>query len=823
VGQRRIAVTPSYRFGISEAATFVTGGGGAGGVGGPGAGPTTGSGPTIGGFQPPTGGNSIADFDHLIIQDYESNLQIIDQIIQRIDVRPVQVLIEAVIISVDYEHDRELGVNLGLVDNLASALGTLGSGTQLNGNVGFTPTRLLTTGGKIAQGTVADAQGFASGTTTGIKFGFVSNNVTGFIRALETIGSTKILASPRILVLNKQRAEIQLGSRLGFQTLSQNFTSTIQQVQFLNTGTLLRLRPFVSDDGMVRMEIHPERSSGSVTNNIPNQNTAELTTNVMVPDGATLVIGGLIEDEDDYSYQGLPLASRFPALSFLTGLNQKQEGRRELVVLLTPHIWSVEQAMAHAPAPHPNGAFSASGPVANTSTTFDLETGKPVAGTAATRGEPGIPVDPFGSSAAAAAAGAMPNAPGAGAPASMPIDGRTMIAASGGPSQPGTGTGAPLRDADPRNTAPPQRRRWPSLREWVSRRTRDKNAGSPAVAAGGAQPLAQGPNGASMPGHVDPSSHIPQGPPAQGPNGATTPGPVDPSWHMPQGASQFPGAPAFDLPPLPSPQESTVPENRRPNLDFEQVPARPIRAAINERIPPRDPMLAQAAWHPDRVDQTQMPAKADERRASAPVAAAETEAAASARVVAGPRRHTIARGETLASIARQYYGSDRYAESLRQFNRGRIARGGLRPGDLLVIPPRTDLHATGGWVVPSGLRAPREPASSDDSAEAASSYRRQEDWPTRAADRQNKLTSIEPSETRFERVDAPARRRLSPVVHVVEPDETPRSIARDRLGDPGRAREIIELNQHQLATEGRWRPGLRILLPADAGPSDERE
>ena len=128
-------------------------------------------------------------------------------------------------------------------------------------------------------------------------------------------------------MLNKQRAEIQLGSRLGFQTLSQNFTSTIQQVQFLNTGTLLRLRPFVSDDGMVRMEIHPERSSGSVTNNIPNQQTAELTTNVMVPDGATLVIGGLIEDEDDFGYQGLPLPLAVPGAGLPHRPRQKTEGR----------------------------------------------------------------------------------------------------------------------------------------------------------------------------------------------------------------------------------------------------------------------------------------------------------------------------------------------------------------------------------------------------------------------------------------------------------------------------------------------------------------
>ncbi len=194
-------------------------------------------------------------------------------------------------------------------------------------------------------------------------------------------------------MLNKQRAEIQLGSRLGFQTLSQNFTSTIQQVQFLNTGTLLRLRPFVSDDGMVRMEIHPERSSGSVTNNIPNQQTAELTTNVMVPDGATLVIGGLIEDEDDFGYQGLPLLSRFPALGFLTGARQKTEGRRELVVLLTPHIWSIEHAMAQATSTHGiPGAFDASDPATKPPATFDPQTGMVAAvptATTAVRTAPG--------------------------------------------------------------------------------------------------------------------------------------------------------------------------------------------------------------------------------------------------------------------------------------------------------------------------------------------------------------------------------------------------------------------------------------------------
>ena len=150
---------------------------------------------TVGGYQPPTGGNSMSDNDMLIIQDYESNLKIIDQIVKRLDARPVQVLIEAVIISVDLEATRQLGVNFAVVDNLGTALGEIGSGTSLNNNVGFNPTQLLTTAGKIA-GSVADPTGLASA-TNGAKFGFVANNVTGFIQALETIGSTNIWPARR--------------------------------------------------------------------------------------------------------------------------------------------------------------------------------------------------------------------------------------------------------------------------------------------------------------------------------------------------------------------------------------------------------------------------------------------------------------------------------------------------------------------------------------------------------------------------------------------------------------------------------------------------
>ena len=255
------------------------------------------------------GGDSLAGGDVLIVQDQESVLRTIDLIVTQVDVAPVQVLIEAVIMNVTLSKDHELGVNFGVLD-AGHALGVLGNGALLNAAVGFSPAGVLAAGGQV---TGTSSTGFAAD-EHGLKFGFVDRNVTGFIRALDQIGRTEILACPRLLVLNKQRAELQLGDRLGYSTLSQNLTSTVQQVEFLDTGTLLRVRPFISSDGMVRMEIHPERSSGQIVNNIPQTSTSEVTTNVMVPDGATIVIGGLMENVDDHQMSGVPGLCKLPVI-----------------------------------------------------------------------------------------------------------------------------------------------------------------------------------------------------------------------------------------------------------------------------------------------------------------------------------------------------------------------------------------------------------------------------------------------------------------------------------------------------------------------------
>ncbi len=280
-----------------------------------------------------TGGDSMAGGDVMIVRDQEPILRMIDTIVAQVDVQPAEVLIEAEIISVELDKEHELGVNFAVLDLSGRALGVVGNGGLLNAAVGFGPAALVSGGHVVGTNT----EGFAAN-EHGVKFGFIGDNVTGFIRALSAVGKTDVLACPRVLVLNKQLAELQLGQQLGYTTLTQNFTSTIQQVDFLNVGTLLRVRPFITSDGMVRMEIHPERSSGQIINNIPQTNTTQVTTNVMVRDGTTIVIGGLMDSEDNDNMFGVPGLCNWPVIGALFRQHQHSTIKKELIVLLTPRV-----------------------------------------------------------------------------------------------------------------------------------------------------------------------------------------------------------------------------------------------------------------------------------------------------------------------------------------------------------------------------------------------------------------------------------------------------------------------------------------------------
>src|SRR5205807_2345299 len=117
-------------------------------------------------------------------------------------VQPPQVVIEAEILSVELDKTHELGVNFGVLDGGRGLLSVVGSGAVLNAAAGFTPAGVVTAGGQVSGGT----NGFGQD-NHGLKVGVTRNNVTGFIKALDTVGKTEILARPQLMVINKQLAE----------------------------------------------------------------------------------------------------------------------------------------------------------------------------------------------------------------------------------------------------------------------------------------------------------------------------------------------------------------------------------------------------------------------------------------------------------------------------------------------------------------------------------------------------------------------------------------------------------------------------------------
>jgi len=309
-------------------------GGGSGGSSGGGS--SGGGGGKGGGGGSKAGGNSLAGGEVVVIRDYEHVLKSVDRVIAEIDVQPTQVMIEAVIVSVKLTNDLDLGVNYAVLDGSGKALGLVGDGSVINAAAGFTPASVVTAAGKVADGfTDADH---------GIQFGWTGKNITGFISALQQRGDTKVLAAPRIMVLNKQGAVVHLGDNLGYYTSQVSQTSTTQTANFLAIGTQLQLRPFVSSDGMIRMEVHPERSTGAIdSQGIPQTNASEVTTNIMIPDGATIVIGGLIDTQNEKTVEGLPYLMDLPWVGALFRKTTETKCRKELVVILTPHIWRPEK------------------------------------------------------------------------------------------------------------------------------------------------------------------------------------------------------------------------------------------------------------------------------------------------------------------------------------------------------------------------------------------------------------------------------------------------------------------------------------------------
>ncbi len=287
-------------------------------------------------------GNNLAGGDLIMVVDTPEQVAIIARAVEEIDARPRQVLIEATILRAQLTEDNALGIDFNIVGGVDFTMLDSSStgGTDLT--VGDLPQY------RLDNSNVAVRQDLTAAVPPGgLTFGLIKNDIAVFIRALEQVTDTSVIANPKVLALNKQRGEVIVGRRDGYLTTTVTQTASIQTVEFLETGTQLIFRPFIEDDGFVRMEIHPKDSVGGLTAaNLPYEQTTEVTTNITVRDGHTILIGGLFRDVSTAARNQTPYLGNIPVLGYLFRGTRDQTQREEVIILLTVHIVKDDNRLA---------------------------------------------------------------------------------------------------------------------------------------------------------------------------------------------------------------------------------------------------------------------------------------------------------------------------------------------------------------------------------------------------------------------------------------------------------------------------------------------
>jgi type IV pilus assembly protein PilQ len=159
------------------------------------------------------------------------------------------------------------------------------------------------------------------------------------ISALETIAAVKNIAKPSVLTINGQKATIKQGIQLPYQTAAVGGGGTaVPNVQFKDVVLQLDVTPIVSPDGRIMMEVELKRDTNGVqdTSAGPAINTKEVKTKVIVEDGQTIVIGGVIDEQSTTTNAGVPGLVRVPLLKYLFGRETADTRNSELLIFITP-------------------------------------------------------------------------------------------------------------------------------------------------------------------------------------------------------------------------------------------------------------------------------------------------------------------------------------------------------------------------------------------------------------------------------------------------------------------------------------------------------
>ncbi|EPG2418590.1 type II secretion system secretin GspD [Stenotrophomonas maltophilia] len=281
------------------------------------------------------GVSAVEETNTLLVRSTPQAWRSIREVIEKLDVMPLQVHIEAQVAEVALEGDLKYGVNW-FFDNAVAGRALTGAlaGVTLPAAAG---------------GSWSSFAGAATG-GEGLGWAFTGHNGAAVVSALDKVTDVRLLQTPSVFVRNNAEATLNVGDKVPINTTTVNTgigTSSYSSVQYIDTGVILKVRPRVTRDGTVFLDIVQEVSSASnVPENCnpterncnPRISTKKLSTEAAVQSGDTIMLAGLITDTGTDGSSGIPGLSRIPVVGALFGQKSRTSRRSEVIVLLTPSI-----------------------------------------------------------------------------------------------------------------------------------------------------------------------------------------------------------------------------------------------------------------------------------------------------------------------------------------------------------------------------------------------------------------------------------------------------------------------------------------------------
>ena len=250
-----------------------------------------------------------AENNILVIEDLPSFLDRVETLLGEIDREPKQIMIEAKILEITLTDNQSYGLDWAKLFDSSDGTGSLGT------------------------------QGLANPNSAGLFAQYTNSNVALVLNALKERGRLRTISTPKLLAMEGLEAETVVGTEIGYRVTTTINNVTTESIEFLESGVILKVTPTVDRSGRIMLDIFPEVSTGVVSDDgIPSKATTQVSTRMLVSDGKTVFLGGLIQNQINNTREGIPGLGDVPIIGGLFSNRAKSLISTEIVVLITPRI-----------------------------------------------------------------------------------------------------------------------------------------------------------------------------------------------------------------------------------------------------------------------------------------------------------------------------------------------------------------------------------------------------------------------------------------------------------------------------------------------------